>query len=179
MTKKSHILNMSLLPVVLLLALILGAGYFLMAGDGSISKLFNRGPEVRRLAGFPTVVPTQEVLEKQRIVIKSDEELAAFLNMVDKSGLLSVKDKVNFDKEFLIGVTGKTLPEARSTIKIRKLYEDKEDKSLIVSIKQTDLGDSCEADKDSGVAVDLVAISKTDLNIEFDIVKETKECTQE
>ena len=179
MTNKSHILNMSLLPVFLLLALILGAGYFLMAGDVNVSKLFNKEPEVRRLAGFPTDVVTQEVIDKQRVIIKSDEELATFLNAIDKTGLLGIKEKINFDKEYLIGVTTQTQPEAKSSIKIRKLYEDKEDQSLIVSIKQTDLGDSCEIEKDSTVSLDLVAVSKTDWKIDFDIVKETKECSQE
>ena len=178
MTKKSQVLNMSLLPVILLLVLIVGAGYFLMAGDVNVSKLFNREPQVRRLQGFPTAVPTSEIFEKKRVVIKSEAELATFLNAIDKTGLLGLSEKVNFDKEYLIGITGKTLPKTTSTIKIRKLYEDKEDSSLIVSIKQIDLGDACEADVQSNLPVDLVAISKTDLRIVFDIVKETKECTQ-
>ncbi len=176
MTKQTHILNMSFLPIVLLIALILGAGYFLLAGDIDIAKLLKREPEVRRLAGFPTVINTTEILEKQRTVIKSEQELATFLNSVDKSGLLTLNEKINFDKEFLIGVASKTFEETGSTVKVRKLYEDKENKALIVSIKQIDSGENCEIEAQPNVAVDLVAVSKTDWQIKFDTIKETKVC---
>lgn len=168
---------MSLIPLVIIIALIVGAGYFLMEGEIKLPN-FNRGPQVRRLEGFPTVVYTEEQLEKQRRVITNEQELGEFLNSVDKSGLLTVKEKIDFSKEYLLAVASKTYDETDHRIKIRKVYEDKDNKTLLVSVLEVDPGETC-ADKvelDKNVALEIAAISKTDWKIEFERMKQVEEC---
>ena len=98
MTKnKSTTLNMSLIPLFLLIALILGAGYLLIQGEIKLPK-FNKGPQIRRLEGFPTIVYTEKELDKQRQVVKSEEELINFLNFVDESGLVTVRENIDLKR---------------------------------------------------------------------------------
>lgn len=171
MSKKPQILYISLLPVVLLVVLALGAGYFLMKDDLKLPS-FSKEPEVRRLEGFPTIIYTDQEIDKQREVIKDQESLEKFLKTADPTGNLALGEKINFEKEYLLGVTSPTQDEAGHEIKVKKLYEDKKEGSLLVSIRQTDNPESCEVVLQKNVAVDLVAISKTDYNIEFEVVKE-------
>jgi hypothetical protein len=166
---------MSFLPLLLLILIILGAGYFLIQGEIKLPK-FDRGPQIRRLEGFPTVIYTDRKVEKQRLVIKSEEELNDFLNLVDDTGLLTLREDIDFEKEFLLGVTSETEKEVDHEIKIRKVYEDKDDGSLLISIRETFPGETCDSEIDEHIAADLVAISKTDLDIEFERVKQVIEC---
>lgn len=175
MTKKLFLFNMSLLPVVLIVLLIIGAGYLLMKGDIKLPK-FGNEPSVRRLEGFPTVVDVGVTLEKQRVVITSQEELTKFLSSIDKAGYLKLKETINFNKEYLIGVSTKTNMEAGTTMRVKKLYQDKDNKRFIISVEQHDPGDLCQEDKNKNVALDLVAISKTDWKIDFEAVKKIDEC---
>lgn len=163
---------MSLLPVVLLLALIVGTGYFLLKDDIKLPKFFSNEPQLRRLQDFPTVVSTTQTVEKQRTVIKSQEELIAFLKTVDPSGNLALGEKINFDQEYLVGVSAKTSTEGEVKLKIRKLYENKTAKELLVSIKETDPQGACVTTGESSIPVDLVAISKTDYTIDFEVIKD-------
>jgi hypothetical protein len=173
--KQNTTLNMSLVPLFLLIALILGAGYFLVQGEIKLPK-FNRGPQIRRLEGFPTIVYTDRQLEKQREIIKSEEELNEFLNYVDESGLVTVKEKIDFDKEYVLGVSTETEKETGHRIKVRKVYEDKEDNTLLVHLEEIEAGDGCEIENDPNTAVDIVAISRTDRQIDFDRIKKVKNC---
>lgn len=168
-------LRVSLIPLVILIGLILGAGYFLLQGEITLPK-FNKGPTIRRLAGFPTVVNTDKVLEKQRWVVKSDTELNEFLNLVDSSGLLQLKDKVNFEKEFILAVSSGTNEESGHKIKIREVYEDTKSKKIIVQVEETELGDSCTKELSKNIAVDMVSLSKTDWQIKFDKIIKNEEC---
>ncbi len=168
-------LRVSLIPLVILIGLILGAGYFLLQGEITLPK-FNRGPTIKRLVGFPAVVNTDKVLEKQRWVVKSDDQLNQFLNLVDSSGLLQLKDKVNFEKEFILAVSSETNNESGHKIKIRKVYEDAKAKKIIVQVEETGLGDSCEKDLSKNVTVDMVSLSKTDWQIKFDRIIKVEEC---
>jgi hypothetical protein len=172
MPKKTNTLYMSLLPVVLLLVLIAGAGYFLLKDDIKLPKFFNNEPQLRRLQDFPTVVNTTQIVEKQRAVIKSQDELIAFLKTVDPSGNLALGEKINFDKEYLVGVSAKTATGGEIAMKIRKLYENKTAKELLVSIKETDPQGACVVQGGSSIPVDLVAISKTDYSIKFEVIKD-------
>lgn len=167
-------LRISVLP--LLLILIAGAVYFFFFTDQDLVD-FKKEPEVRRLNGFPAISYVTKEQEKQRVVIKSDEELANFINSVDESGFLTIRENINFDKEYLLGVSSSTNAFTGGEIKIRKLYEDKEGGKLIVSVKETEAGKTCaEIEEKMNVTVDLVAISKTDYAIEFERVKEVEEC---
>jgi len=62
------------------------------------------------------------------------------------------------------------------TIKIRKLYEDRDTNTLLVSLRETEPGSTCEVIQNNNVAVDLVAIDITSMKVGFERVKEVKEC---
>lgn len=173
---KRTTLKMSFIPLAIIIILIIGAGYFLLQGEIKLPK-FNQGPQIRRLAGFPTVVYGAD-LEKQRKVITNQDDLNQFLNSLDKTGMLQVKDKINFDKESVLAVSTDTQPETGHKIKIRKVYEDKKNQKLIVSIEETQMGKYCQPETDQNVAVDLAVISKTDWKIEFDRIKKSEDCKQ-
>ena len=168
-------LRISLVPLVAIIGLILGAGYLLLAGDINLPR-FNKGPQFRRVEGFPTIVYTDKQIEKQRTLIKSEEELTNFLNTIDPSGLLEVREPINFNKEYLIAVTTETEDKTGNSIRIKKIYENKEKKSMLVSINETTQGETCETEIDKNVSVDIVAVSKTELPLEFDRVKQIQEC---
>lgn len=171
-------LKMSLIPLVILIGLILGAGYFLLQGEIKLPK-FNKGPQLRRLEGFPTVIYTDATLEKQRKILKSEQELAEFLNYMDPSGLTEVRSPINFDREYLIAVSSDTQDETGHTIKVKKIYQDKEDKTLLVTLEETEEAENCELENDKNVMADVVAISKTDWKVEFERVKKIIDCKSE
>ncbi len=170
----------SLLPLFIIIILILGAGYFLMVDEIKLPK-FNKGPQIRRIEGFPTtvVVDQDTKMDKQRLVIQVDHELDTFLNNVDKTGMLTMREKIDFNKEYVIAVGSEVENADGHRIKIRKVYEDKENKKLLVSIVETYPGEKCVVDMVPHVAVDLVAINKTDWTIDFERVKDTEECSGE
>jgi len=176
MTKENNeILKLSLMPLIVLIILILGAGYFLLQGEIDLPK-FNKGPTIRRLEGFPTLVYTQEEIEKKRLVITNETELNTFLNDVDKTGLLEFRDSINFDKEVLLAVSSETNSQTEHKIKIKKVYENEEENKLIVIIEEIEPGETCATEPDSNVTVDVVALTKTDMEIAFDRVKKVEEC---
>lgn len=171
--------QMNLLPVALLLILIVGAGYLLLNGEIKLPDFFNNEPRVRRLNGLPTVLYTSEEMDKTRVVIKSEEELQNYLQTVDKTGILQLQEKIDFNKEFLVAASTSTEPYTGSTLKIRKVYQDKEDKKLIVELRHTLKDEACpDLEKDPNIAVDMVALNKTDWGIEFELVKDKKECSE-
>lgn len=172
--------QMNLLPVALLILLIIGAGYLLLKGEVKLPDFFNTEPQVRRLNGFPTVLYTSEKLEKQRLVIKTQEDLQTFLQTVDKTGILQLQEKIDFSREYLLGVSSETVDFTGSTMKIRKVYQDKENKKLIVELRQILNDEECpDIEKDPNIAVDVVAINKTDWDIEFELVKDKKTCEKD
>jgi len=173
--KEQATLRISLIPLVILIGIILFAGYFLMEGEIKLPK-FRKGPQIKRLEGFPTIIYTDKDLEKQRRIIKSEEELSEFLNYIDDSHLLTVKENINFEKEYLIAVSTETEDETDHEIKVRKVYADKNDETLLISVRERIPGKDCETEKDRNVPVDIVSISKTNWKIEFEKVKEVREC---
>ena len=175
MTKKKGFIFLSLLPVILIVGIILVTGYLLLADDIKLPSFDNK-PKIRRLEGFPQNVYTDKQLEKQRLVIKSEEELNNFLNTIDTTGLLTLKEKINFDKEYVIAVasTNKNI-EGHST-KIRKVYLDDNEKELTIAVYEYFPGEECTEITDPHIAVDIVTINKNDYDIEFDKVTETRPC---
>ena len=179
MTNKTKTtLNMSLLPLVVIVVLMIGAGYFLLQGEIKLPG-FNKGTQIRRLDGFPTVITTEMPLEKQRKVIKSPEELAEFLNYIDPTGLTEVRDSVNFDREYLLAISSDLQDETGHKMRIKKVYEDKNAKHLLVLIEETDKGGNCEVEVEGNITADVVAISQTDFEISFDRVKKVEDCEKE
>ncbi len=171
MNKKSS----TVITVLIILLAVLTTAYFLLKDKLDLPQ-FDNAPSITRLEGFPTIVYRDDILEKQRRVITNQEELNDFLNYVDSTGLLVLRSDVNFDKQVLLGVSTETHEEVGQKVKIKKAYEDKEKNTLLVIIEETTLGDSCEKELDKNIAVDLVAVSKTKLNITFDRVKKVEEC---
>ena len=81
MNNPPKLVSLKLLPIFLIFALIAGAGYFLLQGEIKLPWLnqkSTRNISIRRLEGFPTTVYTKDVLAKQRVVIKNEEELLKF-----------------------------------------------------------------------------------------------------
>lgn len=151
-----------------------------MKDDIDLSKIFNREPQVRRLDGFPTVINTNQVIDKQRMLIKTQAELETFLKTIDPTGITTLPEKIDFEKEYLIGVSTKTLNNTGTSLKVRKLYEDKEDKKLLASIKQEVPNEKCPVNPQLNIVADLVAISKTDFAIDYELIKEIQaECENE
>src|SRR3989339_216016 len=171
-------LNMSMVPLVIILVLIAGAGYMLLRGEIDLSK-WTRGFQLRRMEGFPTVIYVDTEIEKQRLVIRTEEELSKFLNLVDTTGLTILRDPVDFNKEMLIAASTESEKETGHSLKIKKIYEKKDSKTLVVSVLETEKGDNCVLENDPNVSVDMVAISKTDWTIEFERVKRVDSCEPE
>jgi hypothetical protein len=76
----------------------------------------------------------------------------------------------------LLGVSTDVNQTEGYSLKVRKLYEDKDKNKLLVSLREEEPGDSCAVEVNPNVAVDLVAISKTGRIIEFERIKEIYEC---
>ncbi|MFH1648669.1 MAG: hypothetical protein ABIA11_03010 [Patescibacteria group bacterium] len=175
--KEKAQLNVSLIPLVIIVGLIFGAGYFLLKDEISLPK-FNRGPTMRRLEGFSTLVYVDDdfELERKKVVIKNQDELNEFLNAIDKSGLLELRESINFDKEIILAVNSEVHEETGHRTKIDRIYEDSTENRLIVLLEEKEAGDKCNEDPDRNVTLDIVALSKTDLDITFDRVKKVEEC---
>lgn len=170
----------SFLPLLIVILLVLGAGYMLLVDEIKLPK-FNKGPQIRRIEGFPTTVYVAEdrLYEKQRLVLENESELNLFLNQLDPSGMLTMRDEINFDREYVIAVASEVEVEDNHRVKVKKVYEDKDDKTLLVSIEEVFPGETCLIENSPHIGVDIVAINKTDWNIEFERVKVTEECEDE
>lgn len=178
--QKKKLLYISFIPLTIIVLLIIGAGYLLLADDIKLPK-FDKGPQIRRLAGFPTIVyvDKETKADKERLVITNEKDLNEFLNRVDKTGLLTMRDKVDFNKEYVIAVATSVEDPEGHKVKVKKVYEDKPNKSLLVSIQETFPGENCKVESAPHIAVDLVAINKTNWKIEFDKVKDISNCSSE
>lgn len=163
--------------MLVILGLIIGAGYFMLKGE--IKTPFFKEDEtleLRRLSGFPTNVPHGKEIEKQRQIIKTQSELDQFLALVDDSGLTRLQEEINFDKEMLIAATTDLQTIEGTHIKVKKVYSDKENDRLLVSVLETEPGPSCPQEKWNNIGVEIVAISKTAKEVEFERVKEIDTC---
>jgi len=173
--KQEAFLRVSLLPLLVLVALILGAGYFLLKDEIKLPSL-GKKPTIQRLEGFPTVIYTDKQIEKTRKVITSEQELAEFLNLIDETGILTVKEKVDFEKNVVVAVSTETNEETGHKIKIRKVYEDKVKDKILIEFEEVNPEDDCKMEIDNNIAVDLVMLSKTDAKVDFEKVTKVIEC---
>jgi hypothetical protein len=169
---------MSLLPLAIILVLIIGVGYFLLQGEVKLPN-FNRGPQIGRLENFPTVFDTTKDMEKIRKVLKSEAELDEFLNTVDGENQLSVKEKIDWNKQFVLAVMTSTNEESGHKIKIAKAYENKTDNTLLISVNEVEKGEGCDVEKGKNIAIDLATITKTDYTIEFERKKSFELCVSD
>ena len=179
MIKKPTTLYLNFLPLVILVALILGAGYFLLAGDIKIPFLNTTNRlEVKRLANFPTTVETQNAVDKMRLVIKNQQQLDEFVNSIDKYGAFLAPKDIDFNNEYLIVVSSKTFSETGHALKVKRIYKESDNNTLLVSIEQIDPDESCIKDMTqpiSNVIVDIVSVKKTDKIFDFELIKKNDE----
>lgn len=180
-TNETHkMAGISALPLIIILGLIFGAGYLLLQGEIDLD-LFeeDRSLEMRRLDDFPTTVGINEELDKQRAIITTEDELVEFLSNVDESGALSVGEKIDFEKEMLVGVSTKNYETGGYGIKIKRIYIDKENQELLVSSIITKPDETCLVTQSPTAAIDIVAIDKTDMKIDFETMTQTEFCEEE
>ncbi len=176
--RQEAFLRVSLLPLLVLIGLIFGAGYFLLKDEIKLPSL-RKNPTIQRLEGFPTVIYTDKQIEKTRKVITNDQELAEFLNLIDETGILTVKEEVNFDKNVVIAISTETNEETGHKIKVKKVYEDIDRDKILIEFEEVDPEDDCKMELDSNIAVDLVMLSKTDSRIDFEKITKVIECEKE
>jgi len=178
MNKQSKMAGVSALPLIIIFSLILGAGYFLLKGDIDLSSLFQdkNNLEMRRIEGFPTVVPVTTEHDKTQKIIQNEQGLIEFLASVDETNKLSVGEKINFEKEMLIGVATSNFSETGYRMKIRKIYVDRDSNSLLVSSMITQPGDTCPKEPQANVLVDIVAVDKTEMAVDFETLRQTELC---
>lgn len=165
----------SVLPVIIILGLILGAGYFLIGEDIKLPKFLNGEPKFERVEGFPKTIYTEKEMDKKRLVITSEDQLNEFLNYVDENNQIDFNSKVNFNKKMLIAVSSGNFEADESKFKIRRIYKDASKKTLLVSIESEELGDLCERKLDPNIIVDFATIDKTDWTIDFRTESKTNE----
>lgn len=175
--RQNAYLKVSLLPLVILVGLIFGASYFLLKGEVKLPK-FNKGPTIQRMEGFPTVIYTDKEIQKTRKVITNEQELAEFLNLVDETGILTTKEKIDFEKNVVIAVATETNEEIGHKMKIKRVYEDREKKKILIEFEEVDPDSDCQMEIDNNIAVDMVMLSKTDWKIDFEKVTKVIECEE-
>jgi len=173
--KQDAFLRVSLLPLLVLVGLIFGAGYFLLKDEIKLPSL-RKNPTIQRLEGFPTVIYTDKQIEKTRKVITNEQELAEFLNLIDETGILTVKENIDFEKNVVIAISTETNQEIGHKVKVKKVYEDVDKDKILVEFEEVDPKDECNMEIDPNVAVDLVMLSKTDTRIDFEKITKVIEC---
>lgn len=172
------IMYMNLLPVVLILLLILGAGYLLTQGEFSIPGFSNNNKmKITRFEGFPTTIPVSEEMEKQRLVITSQEELDAFLSKLDPTDSITLSEKVNFDRQVVLAVSNETRETEGYSLKVRRVYDESD--KVEISLREERPDDDCVLPQYKNVAVDIVAITRTEKPVDFSLVKEIYSCEEE
>ncbi|MFA6982183.1 MAG: hypothetical protein WC243_04140 [Patescibacteria group bacterium] len=163
------------LPIIIILGLIIGAGYFLIGEDIRLPKFLNGEPKFDRVEGFPKTVYVTKEMEKRREVITSEEELNKFLNEVDENNQIDFKGKINFDRKMLIAVASAYSQTDGNKFKIRRAYKDDEKKTLLIALESQELGELCEKKVDPNIIVDFATIDKTDWKIDFEVLKKINE----
>lgn len=176
-----YTLQLSILPVAIIVLIILGAAFFLMRGEFELPSFGKKETEVTRIDGYPSTIYTNVAIEKQRRVIKSAEELSDFLSTVDPERMYTPDiNGIDFNKTYLIGVSTETDEESGTVLRIKRVIEDKENNSLTISIEEIKPGENCPVDLQSNLSVDIVALNKTDKTIEFDrVTKQGEACEAE
>lgn len=171
---------MAQLPIIIVLALIFGAGFLMFRGDIKTPFLEKTDSiKVRRLDRFPTTKEVGNKTDKMRRVIKNEDDLDSFFNAIDPSGDLRLGEKINFDQEYLIGVSSKTKDTSGVSVKIKKIIKDQKDgkERFTVMLTQTEQDpETCDVENKKTVALDIIAIDKTDTDFHFERILDEKYC---
>lgn len=173
---KSKASTANFLPIIAIAILIAAAGFLLTKDDLELPWMPSDKVSATHLINFPREVPTLQELEKDRKVLKSQDELNNYLKTIDPTGSTRVDEDIDFNRYFVVAANTETLTEDGYKMKIRRIYEDKEENELKVMILLTEPGDTCETQEVTNVVVDMVKVKKTDMNFSFGREKQTKEC---
>ncbi len=173
---KSKASTANFLPIIAIAILIAAAGFLLTKDDLELPWMPSDKVTATHLVNFPREVPTLQELEKDRKVLKSQDELNNYLKTIDPTGSTRVEEDIDFNRYFVVAANTETLIEDGYKMKIRRIYEDKEENELKVMILLTEPGDTCETQEVTNVVVDMVKVKKTDMNFSFGREKQTKEC---
>lgn len=173
---KSKASTANFLPIIAIAILIAAAGFLLTMDDLELPWMPSDKVTATHLVNFPREVPTLQELEKDRKVLKSQDELENYLKTIDPTGSTRVEEDIDFNRYFVVAANTETLTEDGYKMKIRRIYEDKEENELKVMILLTEPGDTCETQEVTNVVVDMVKVRKTDMNFSFGREKQTKEC---
>lgn len=178
MIKKS---SMNIVPVVLIFVLILGAGYLLLKDTLKLPWFrADKTIEITRMEGFPRAWLTDKEVNKVRRVIENEAELQEFFEYADMTSdqvaLDSVLAQVDFDKELVLGVTSDSQEETEGLLRVKRVEIDQEDKSLNVQLIQFEPDETCVPEIKRNVLVDIVKIERSDNEIGFDVIKQSRSC---
>ena len=172
--------SMNIVPVLLILILILGAGYLLLKDTLKLPWFRNDNTiEITRLEGFPRSWNTQKDIKKSRIVIKSESELRDFftnVDMDDDTSLQAIIKAVNFETEYLLAVNNGVQEETEGLLRIKRVERDDSKKRLTIKVYQYKPDTTCVPEINKNVLIDIVKISKSDYEVKFEIITENRSC---
>jgi hypothetical protein len=172
---------MNIVPLILIFVLILAAGYLLLKDTLKLPWFRDDSTiEITRMEGFPRAWLTEKEVAKVRRVIENEAELQEFFEYADmtsdQTALSSVLAEVDFNKELVIGVTSDTQEETEGLLRVKRVEIDKEEKNLNVQLIQYKPDETCVPEIKKNVLVDIIKIERSDNEIDFDVVKQSRSC---
>ena len=90
--------------------------------------------------------------------------------------MLQIKEKINFNKEYLVAINTDTQDRTERTARIKRITEDKTKNIMAVSIEESEKDEKCDVEKDNNFIVDIVAVTKSDKTFDFDRKKSIEAC---
>ena len=173
---KSKASKANFLPIIAIAILIAAAGFLLTQDDFELPWKPSNKVTATHLINFPREVPTLQQIKKDRKVLKSQKELDTYLKTIDPTGSTRIDEEIDFNRYFVVAANTETLTRDGYKMKIRRIYEDKEENELKVMMLLTEPGDTCETQEVTNVVVDMVKVKKTEMNFSFGREKQTQEC---
>ncbi|MBP8960760.1 hypothetical protein KBG31_00875 [Patescibacteria group bacterium] len=191
--KSSIKVYVNIVPLIIIFLLIGGAGYFLFGQD---IKLPSFKPEdsikVTRIDGFPYRINVKEPREKTRKIIKSEEELTAYMAEIDPEGQIDLRENFNFNKNFLVAVSTETIQDPWTKYRIKRVERDSRKQKLTVEHELTVPVTECPEEKEEeettdkadaeettqAIIVDMIQISKTNWEVELKALTRKLPCNE-
>lgn len=181
---KSIKMYINILPLLIIVLLIAGAGYLLFGQDIKLPKREDKLTKIIRIQGFPARVSVDGDREKVRRVITSKKELMDFLAEVDPQKTLKLTDEPDFSKHVVVASSTETLQGTLNSYRIKRIVKDVEDKELTVEQELILPMEECpnkETEEDrvkKSIVVDLIMLNKTTWKIDFDLLKKELPCEE-
>ncbi len=181
---KSIKMYINVLPLLIIVLLIAGAGYLLFGQDIKLPKKEDKLTKIIRIQGFPARIPVDDNREKIRKVITSKEELTDFLSKVDLQGSLELTEEPDFSRYVVVASSTETLQGTLNSYRIKRIVKDIEDKELtveqelILPMEECPNKETEEERASKSIIVDLIMLNKTDWKIDFDLLKKELPCEE-